>query len=303
MLTISEHEEHRGGGAATPGSAGHNMQHQSAPDAPNLPLASPLTRTDVANPVQFSANSVQQTPKLQTPAITAHQSMAYPGRGGSIDFGALGGSSTLPGINPEEEGVPLQSHLQMNPINQNKTPFSDIFGWSWECGSDVGSVPSIWSRASTQRSGSVGGGQFGGGPPGGAPQPGTPSAASLGSMNAGGGLLNKSISSSDGQRLLYIKPQEVPTATGGTVVIGLRKEIPEQWWNQVEILLVGGSSGTQLTLKPSGIKKGKKLCIKVPPALECRDYDVRVVFAGKILHGAIPLAVRGDSDAESDSET
>ena len=30
---------------------------------------------------------------------------------------------------------------------------------------------------------------------------------------------------------------------GGTVVIGLRKEIPEQFWNQVEILLVGGNSG------------------------------------------------------------
>lgn len=99
----------------------------------------------------------------------------------------------------------------------------------------------------------------------------------------------------------YIKPQEVPVAEGGTVIIGLRKEIPEMWWNQVEILLVGGKEG-QVTLKPSGIRKGKKLCIRVPPGLECRDYDVRVVFAGKILHGAIPLAVRGDSDSENEDE-
>ncbi len=90
-------------------------------------------------------------------------------------------------------------------------------------------------------------------------------------------------------------------AEGGTVIIGLRKEIPEMWWNQVEILLVGGKEG-QVTLKPSGIRKGKKLCIRVPPGLECRDYDVRVVFAGKILHGAIPLAVRGDSDSENEDE-
>jgi hypothetical protein len=35
----------------------------------------------------------------------------------------------------------------------------------------------------------------------------------------------------------YIKPQEIP-AEGGTVIIGLRRQIPEQFWNQVQILLV-----------------------------------------------------------------
>ena len=85
------------------------------------------------------------------------------------------------------------------------------------------------------------------------------------------------------------------------MVIGLKKEIPEQFWNHVEILLVGGKEG-QLKLKPSGIRKGKKLCIKVPPNLECRDYDVRVVFAGKILHGAIPLAVRGEDESDEEEE-
>ncbi|CAD7922456.1 unnamed protein product [Amoebophrya sp. A25] len=161
----------------------------------------------------------------------------------------------------------------MLPQNGGKLPFSDIFGWSWECGSDVGSLPSVWSRASTQRS----------------------SASSL------TGQTPSTLAGIDGQRLIYIKPQEVYSANGGTVVIGLRKEIPEQWWNHVEILLVSGP--TQLPLKPSGIRKGKKLCIKVPPNLESKDYDVRVVFAGRILHGAIPLAVRGDSDNESESET
>lgn len=239
-----------------------------APEPPNLPLASPLMRNDVCNPVKFpqppsshDAEPLQNldAPFLQTPALSAHQALAYPGRGGSIDFGPMGGSSLM-----ADAGLALQGHLPGPPGGQQKPPFSDIFGWSWECGSDVGSLPSIWSRASTQRSGS--------------------SYALAG----------------DGQRLIFIKPQEVSGATGGTVVIGLKKEIPEQWWNHVEILLVGGKEG-QLKLKPSGIRKGKKLCIKVPPALECRDYDVRVVFGGKILHGAIPLAVRGD-DSESEKE-
>ena len=74
----------------------------------------------------------------------------------------------------------------------------------------------------------------------------------------------------------YIKPQEIPQLTGGTVVIGLRREIPERFWNYLEILLVGGKGG-QMALKPSGIKRGKKICIKVPPGMESRDYDVRVV--------------------------
>ena len=92
-----------------------------------------------------------------------------------------------------------------------------------------------------------------------------------------------------------------PTSSS-SISISITKITISNRWNHVEILLVGGANGGQLKLKPSGIRKGKKLCIKVPPNLESRDYDVRVVFAGKILHGAIPLAVRGDSDNESDSE-
>jgi len=251
------------------------------PEPPNLPLASPLLRNDVYNPVRFpNANnnpnaknnnnampmdkldmpggfppSNLDAPILQTPALSAHQALQYPGRGGSIDFGSMGGSSAFGG-----DGLSLQGH-------GGQKPFSDIFGWSWECGSEVGSVPSIWSKASTAKS----------------------------QQSTG--------FSGDGQRLIFIKPQEVKTEKGGTVVIGLKKEIPEQYWNHVEILLVGGVGEAQIRLKPSGIRKGKKLCIKVPPNLECRDYDVRVVFAGKILHGAIPLAVRGEDESEEEEES
>lgn len=229
------------------------------PTRPNLPSASPMvTEENVNNPVVFPSSSSRPdgTPVLQTPALAAHASMRYPGVGGQIDFGALGGSSQFGPINGD--GVALNGQAG------GKSAFSDVFGWSWECGSEVGSIPSVWSKATSMRSGSTS--KFG--------------ASAL---------------SGDGQRLIYIKPQEVSQADGGTVIIGLRREIPEAWWNQVEILLVGGKEG-QVTLKPSGIRKGKKLCIKVPPNLECRDYDVRVVFAGKILHGAIPLAVTGNDD-------
>lgn len=226
------------------------------PAAPHLPQASPVGNPAVLNPVRSGPSrgtlnpSEFSTPYLQTPALTAHESLAYPGAGGSIDLSALGGDPTF--------GSGLGSSLP-----SGKTPFSDVLGWGWELGSDVGSVPSVWSRASTSRSVQ--------------------------------GL------SGDGQRLIYIKPQEVAASTGGTVVIGLRKEIPEQLWSHVEILLVGGQEG-QLKLQPCGIRRGKKLAIKVPPNLDPRDYDVRVVFGGKILHGAIPLAVRGEESDDNSEE-
>ena len=79
-------------------------------------------------------------------------------------------------------------------------------------------------------------------------------------------------------------------------MVGLRKQIPQGYWDQVEIMLVAGTE--QVKLKPIGIKKGKKLCVEVPADLTPQDYDVRVIFGGKMLHGTIPLAVRTDTESE-----
>lgn len=68
------------------------------PEPPNLPMASPLISSDVMNPVQGDGrNDGADYPVLRTPAISAHQSLRYPGGGGSIDFAALGGSSQYGG--------------------------------------------------------------------------------------------------------------------------------------------------------------------------------------------------------------
>lgn len=227
-------------------------QQGCAPEAPNLPLASPLLHSDVANPVHFPSqdNFVLRTPAVGARSIPSNQ---------NIDFAALGGTNS----------ADFPSVCEHPAVSRGKTPFSDVFGWAWECGSEVGSLPSVWSRASTVRSGSS-------------------------KFSTGGG-------GTDGQRLIYIKPQEVRTSSGGNVVIGLRREVPETSWNLVEILLVGGKDAQSMTLKPTGIKKGRKLCVKVPGGLPPRDYDVRVVFGGKILHGAIPLCVKGDDDTDSEN--
>eukprot|EP00435_Cladocopium_sp_Y103_P056522 s528_g19.t1 len=161
------------------------------------------------------------------------------------------------------------------------TPFSaasnklgalgDMNEWAWEMGSQC-SVPSAWSKPSTVHS----------------------SVSKL-STATGEGLIPGLV---DGQRLSSVKPPAVPTS-GGKVVVSLRKEVPQGFWDRLAIFLVNGPVQKRLT--PTGVKRGKKLCVEVPFGMEPGDYDVRLAFGEKIIHGAIPLAVRdGDGEEEDD---
>ncbi|CAE7306685.1 unnamed protein product [Symbiodinium necroappetens] len=148
---------------------------------------------------------------------------------------------------------------------------SDMNEWAWEMGSQC-SVPSAWSKPSTVHS----------------------SISKL-STATGEGLIPGLV---DGQRLSSVKPCAVPTS-GGKVVVSLRKEVPQGFWDRLGIVLVNGP--VQKKLVPTGVKKGKKLCVEVPAGMESGDYDVRLAFGEKIIHGAIPLAVRdGDEEADED---
>lgn len=151
---------------------------------------------------------------------------------------------------------------------------SGMENWAWEMGSEAGSVPSAWSKPSTVHS-----------------------SVSRISNATGSGLIPGLV---DGQRLSQVKPDSVPTA-GGKVIVSLRKEVPHGHWDNVEIVLVRGP--VQKRLKPTGIKKGKKLCIQVPEGMEPGDYDVRLSFCEKIVHGAIPLTIHdGEVEEHSDDE-
>lgn len=146
---------------------------------------------------------------------------------------------------------------------------SGIDQWAWEMGSEA-SRPSAWSKPSTLHS-----------------------SVSRISNATGDGLIPGLV---DGQRLSTVKPSSVSSKKGGKVVVTMRKEVPQGYWNEVGILLVNGP--LQEKLKPEGIKKGKKLCVQVPAGLEPGDYDVRLCFKDKVIHGAIPLSVRdGDDEA------
>mmetsp|Transcript_55826 Transcript_55826/g.104741 ORF Transcript_55826/g.104741 Transcript_55826/m.104741 type:complete len:241 (-) Transcript_55826:51-773(-) len=148
----------------------------------------------------------------------------------------------------------------------------DVDGWAWEVGSQC-SMPSAWSKPSTVHS----------------------SISKL-STATGEGLIPGLV---DGQRLSSVKPCAVPT-TGGKVVVSLRKEVPQGFWDRLGIVLVNGPVQKKLT--PTGVKKGKKLCVEVPAGMEPGDYDVRLSFGEKIIHGAIPLAVRDGDEEEMEDE-
>jgi len=148
------------------------------------------------------------------------------------------------------------------------------FCWSWDCRSET-SAPSLWSAASTRMS--------------------------FRSKASGQYVVGQELDACiDGQRLLYVRPQQL-TTSGGKVYIELIRTIPQPLYSEIEVLLVAGKQG-MINLKPEAIRKGKKLCVQIPNGLdEGQDYDVRVKFAGKMLHGSFPLEIRdlergGESD-------
>jgi len=147
------------------------------------------------------------------------------------------------------------------------------FCWAWDLRSEK-SAPSLWSASNASTAHRSRSGQPSG-------------------HYVIGGDVDACI---EGQRLLYVRPQSL-TTTGGKVYIELIRTIPQPLYGEIEVLLVAGKQGT-VTLKPEAIKKGKKLCVVIPSGLaEEQDYDVRVKFAGKTLHGSFPLEIRA---AESD---
>mmetsp|Transcript_25201 Transcript_25201/g.72267 ORF Transcript_25201/g.72267 Transcript_25201/m.72267 type:complete len:222 (-) Transcript_25201:40-705(-) len=152
---------------------------------------------------------------------------------------------------------------------------SQIDSWAWEMGSEAGSMPSAWSKATSRQTGH--------------------STARSISSATGDGLIPGYV---DGQRLSTVKPSTVPTS-GGKIVVSLRKEVPQGYWDTISVVLV--NLPAQVTLKPEGIKKGKKLCIEVPPGMKPDDYDVRLKFGEKIIQGSIPLCIR-DGDEVDDME-
>merc|ERR1740117_894267 len=151
---------------------------------------------------------------------------------------------------------------------------AEVDSWAWEMGSDVGSLCSKSTAQSAARS-------------------------SASSRLNGDELIPGLI---DGQRLHSLKPLLLSAASGGKLVVGLKKQVPQGYWDHLEIVLVSGP--TQVKLKPVGVKKGKKLCVQVPGgSLAPGDYDVRLVFAQKMLHGAMTLEVcDGDVDADDAME-
>jgi len=200
------------------------------------------------------------SPHLTTPAWLDAQPNGFPSN--PAPRGGYAGGEVTPG------GDGLGSLNSLGGLG-------DIGRWGWEVGSECGSLPSAWSKPSTMHSGHS-------------------SRKSISSA-AGDGLLPGLI---EGQRLSTVKPSSLPTA-GGKIVVSLRKEVPQEYWDHVEIVLVSGPD--QVRLKPTGIKKGKKLCVEVPSGLTSGDYDVRLSFHSKILHGAIPLAIH-DGEASSNED-
>eukprot|EP00397_Hematodinium_sp_SG-2012_P019689 GEMP01020245.1.p1 GENE.GEMP01020245.1~~GEMP01020245.1.p1 ORF type:complete len:380 (-),score=70.51 GEMP01020245.1:1460-2599(-) len=174
--------------------------------------------------------------------------------------------SGIPGMHQPMVGP--QGSTSFCSCNKRKGE-SCTFCWAWDLRSET-SAPSLWSASAAS------------------------TRISMRSQKPPSGhyVIGENVDACiEGQRLLYVRPQSL-TTTGGKVYIELIRTIPQPLYSEIEVLLVAGKQGT-VTLKPEAIKKGKKLCVMIPSGLaEEQDYDVRVKFAGKTLHGSFPLEIR-----------
>lgn len=255
-----------GGDFLPPPRADRHAEPREMPQATFLPMESlRATDSDRGSPGQRADGL--RSPRL--PNASPLGSMACPlGQ-------AMSPHLTTPQFR-DASGSPTWPPAQGSPPGPAKGPLGglgSIDAWAWEVGSEVGSVPSAWSKATSSRTGKS-------------------AASKMSSASGVEGLIPGLV---DGQRLSSVSPARLPTR-GGKVVVSLRKEVPQGYWDTLSIVLV--NLPVSLTLKPTGIKKGKKLCIEVPTGLTPDDYDVRLKFGEKIIHGSIPLSIRDDDDED-----
>lgn len=126
------------------------------------------------------------------------------------------------------------------------------FCWAWEP-SDTHSIPTVWSAATSFQT------------------------SSISSATKQHGVW------SVGQRLLWLEPERV---SSGTFVIAFKKEIPQEMWQGLKIQLNGS-----IQLDPSGVRKGKKIAVKLPEDITPGDYDVTVAFGSTCVPGVLALEV------------
>lgn len=224
---------------------------------PALPFASPVG--DIVCPLGPSKSPHLTTPAWgPPPGDRARKDIVCP-------LGDRMHSQQTESTNDDDESPSPTGNFPMGNIGSNVGRFPNdlcqIDSWAWEIGSGQ-APPSEWSRPSTVHS-----------------------TASRISNPTGDGLIP---GLTDGQRLSTVKPASV-TTNGGEVVVTLRKEVPQGYWDRIEIVLV--CNEVQKRLTPTGIKKGRKLLIEVPNDMNPGDYDVRLSFGDKLIHGAIPLSI------------
>ncbi|KAF4696293.1 hypothetical protein FOZ60_001416 [Perkinsus olseni] len=177
------------------------------------------------------------------------------------------------------------------------------FCWAWEPSEAGSSMPSVWSQATSRlTSGALSSGVY------------SKISLSSGVTISGNwlqgrcnrGRLSEAFNSG-------MQCENVFQVSSG--LWGSRKEIPQDMWNALEIVFrrhdrrpttrnspqLGTArppdspqaipAGFVKTFKPEGIRKGKKLAVKIRGDFPPGDYDVSVCFAGRMLHGTLPIEV------------
>ena len=132
------------------------------------------------------------------------------------------------------------------------------FCWAWEP-SETQSIPTLWSGATSIQTSGL-------------------------SMALSGTLWPV------GQRVLWLNPERVSSGNR-SFIISLKREVAQELWGGLEVCLCSKTSLKVETVKPDGVKKGKKIVCKIPEDFPIGDYDVSVVFGSMCIPGVLALEV------------
>jgi hypothetical protein len=89
-----------------------------------------------------------------------------------------------------------------------------------------------------------------------------------------------------GQRVLWASPERAHPAS--IVVVALKREVPQELWDTLELRL---SSSETISLRPHGVRRGRRVAVSLPADLPLGDYDLSVHYGAAVLPGRLALEI------------
>jgi hypothetical protein len=85
---------------------------------------------------------------------------------------------------------------------------------------------------------------------------------------------------------------------GAVVVLAVKRQVPQENWQTLEVRLRHLSSDLLLTLKPQGVRKGRKIAFSTPEKLAPGEFEVQLACGDLAFPGVLVLEIANSTREE-----